>query len=50
MTDAPGIHQWNKGPRHKTAAMSEEGEDIWQWQQRTKRETGATSVKREDIT
>jgi hypothetical protein len=28
--DAPGILQWNKGPKLKTATMSEEGEDIQQ--------------------
>jgi hypothetical protein len=26
----PGMQQWNKRPRWKMAAMSEEGEDIWQ--------------------
>jgi hypothetical protein len=24
------MQQWNKVPKFKTAAMSEEGEDIWQ--------------------
>jgi hypothetical protein len=30
MTEGPGMQQWNKGPRRKTAATSEEGEDIRQ--------------------
>jgi hypothetical protein len=31
MMEGPGMQQWNKGPRLKTTATSEEGvEDIWQ--------------------
>jgi hypothetical protein len=26
MTEVPGMQQWNKGQKHKTAAMSEERE------------------------
>jgi hypothetical protein len=29
-TEGRGIQQWNKGPRHKMAPISEEGEDIRQ--------------------
>jgi hypothetical protein len=30
MMKGPGMQQWNKGPRHKAADTSEEGEDIQQ--------------------
>jgi hypothetical protein len=29
-TEGPGMQQWNKGPRRKTAATAEEGEAIQQ--------------------
>jgi hypothetical protein len=31
--EVPGMQQWNKGPRCKTADTSEEGEDVWQDQE-----------------
>jgi hypothetical protein len=38
---------WNKEPRLKKTAMSEEGEDNQQWHQRMEQETGATSMKQD---
>jgi hypothetical protein len=32
-----GMQQWNEGPKLKTLAMSEEGEDIWQYLQEYRR-------------
>jgi hypothetical protein len=49
MSGETGRHHWNKEPRFKTAALSEEGEDNQQWHQRTKQETGAMSGKQVDI-
>jgi hypothetical protein len=49
MMEETGMHQWNKRPRCKMAAMSEEGEKNWHEHQRMKQETGATSGRHEDI-
>jgi hypothetical protein len=38
-------HHWNKKPRLKTAAMSEEGGDNWQRHYRMEQETTATTGK-----
>jgi hypothetical protein len=42
------MQQWHKGPRLKTTATFEEGNN-WQRHQRTRQETGAMSEKPEDI-
>jgi hypothetical protein len=39
-------HHWNKEPRLKKAAVSEEGEDNQQQHQRMEQETGGTSVNK----
>jgi hypothetical protein len=36
-----GRHHWNKEPRLKTAAISEEGEDNWEQHKRMEKEMGA---------
>jgi hypothetical protein len=41
-------HQWNKEPKLKTAAMSEEGEDSQQQHQRAEQEMESTSGKQDN--
>jgi hypothetical protein len=48
MPEGPGIQQWNKGPRCKMVAKSEEGEDIWQDLQEDHR-VGGREVSSQDF-
>jgi hypothetical protein len=44
-----GMQQWNKGPRLKMAAASEDGEGNWQQHQGIKQETENMSGKKGDM-
>jgi hypothetical protein len=49
MPGETGKHHWNKKPKLKTAATSEEGEDNLQWHQKTEQEIASTSGKQDNI-